>query len=56
MDVFVHEYFSVERFKKAYVGKFSPMTSKDSWPCVDFGYKIKKLKLRRKQGRPRKVH
>jgi hypothetical protein len=54
MDVFVHEYFSVERFKKAYAGKFSPMTSKDSWPCVDLGYKIKKPKLRRKTGRPRK--
>jgi hypothetical protein len=54
MDVFVHEYFSVERFKKAYAGKFSPMTSKDSWPRVDLGYKIKKPKLRRKPGRPRK--
>jgi hypothetical protein len=54
MDVFVHEYFSVERFKKAYGGKFNPMTSKDSWPHVDLGYKIKKPKLRRKPGRPRK--
>jgi hypothetical protein len=54
MDDFVHEYFSVERFKKAYDGKFSPMTSKDSWTRLDLGYTIKKPKLRRKPGRPRK--
>ena len=29
------------------------MTSKDNWPHVDLGYKIKKPKLRRKLGRPR---
>jgi hypothetical protein len=54
MDDFVHEYFSVDRFRKAYASTFSPMTSKDSWPRVDLGYKIKKPKLRRKPGRPRK--
>jgi hypothetical protein len=54
MDDFVHEYFSVERFKKSYAGKFSPMTSKDSWTRLDLGYTIKKPKLRRKPGRPRK--
>jgi hypothetical protein len=32
---------------------FNPMTSKDNWPRVDLGYKIKKHKLRRKPGRPR---
>ena len=54
MDDFVHEYFSVDRFRKAYACKFNPMTSKDQWPHVDLGYKIKKPKLRRKPGRPRK--
>jgi hypothetical protein len=54
MDEFVHEYFSVDRYKKAYAPKFNPMTSKDQWPHVDLGYKIKKPKLRRKPGRPRK--
>jgi hypothetical protein len=48
MDDFVLEYFSVERFRKAYASKFNPMTSKDSWPRVDLGYKIKNPKLRRK--------
>ena len=30
MDEFVHEYFSVDRFKKTYACTFNPMTSKDS--------------------------
>jgi hypothetical protein len=54
MDEFVHEYFSIDRFTKAYASKFNPMTSKDQWTHVDFGYKIKKPKMRRKPRRPRK--
>ena len=53
IDEFVDDYFSVDKFRKAYSGTFNPMTSKDSWPHVDLGYKIKKPKLRRKSGRPR---
>ena len=30
MDEFVHEYFSVDRFRKTYVFTFNPMISKDS--------------------------
>lgn len=54
MDEFVHEYFSIERFRKSYAGTFNPMISKDQWQKVDLGYKIKKPKLRRKPGRPKK--
>ena len=54
MDEFVHEYFSVDRFRKTYACTFNPMTSKDSWPHVDLGYKITKPKVKRKPGRPRK--
>jgi hypothetical protein len=53
MEDFVHEYFSVHRFRKAYEGTFKPMTSQEQWPRVDLGYKLKKPKLRRKPGRPR---
>jgi hypothetical protein len=53
MDEFVHDYFFVDRFKKAYEGTFNPMTSKDNWQHVDLGYKIKKPLLRGKPGRPR---
>lgn len=54
MDEFVHEYFSIDRYRKAYAAKFNPMTSKDQWPHVNLGYTIHKPKLRRKPGRPRK--
>ena len=54
MEDFVDEYFSVDKFRKTYSGVFNPMTSKHFWPRVNLGYKIKKPKLRRKPGRPRK--
>ncbi|TVU51640.1 hypothetical protein EJB05_03080, partial [Eragrostis curvula] len=53
MDEFVHDYYSVERFRLAYAGVFNPMTSKHQWSRVDLGYPIKNPKLRRKPGRLR---
>jgi hypothetical protein len=53
MKDFVHNYFSVERFRKAYEGTFKPMTSHEQWLRLDLRYKLKKTKLRRKPGRPR---
>jgi hypothetical protein len=53
MEEFVHEYYSVDRLRKAYASAFTPMTSKHQWPHVDLGYKICKTKLSRKPGRPR---
>ena len=47
MDDFVHDYFSVDKLRKAYSGLFNPMISKHFWQHVDLGYKIKKPKLRR---------
>jgi hypothetical protein len=54
IDEFVHKYFFVDRFGKAYACIFNPTTSKDQWPRVDLDYKIKKSKMKRKPGRPRK--
>jgi hypothetical protein len=51
MEDFIHDYFFVERFKKAYEGTFKPMTSKEKWLHVDLGYKLMKPKLRRKPER-----
>lgn len=33
IDDFVDDWFSIEKFKKAYVGTFSPVTLKDRWTC-----------------------
>jgi hypothetical protein len=49
----VHQYYSVDMFRKAYAGVFTPMTSKQLWTRVDLGYTIKKPQLRRKPSRPR---
>jgi hypothetical protein len=51
MEDFVHDYFSMERFKKAYEVTFKPMTSQEQWSRVDLGYKLMKPKLRRKPER-----
>jgi hypothetical protein len=49
----VHQYYSVNMFRKAYAGVFTLMASKQLWTRVDLGYIIKKPQLRRKPGRPR---
>jgi hypothetical protein len=49
----VHQYYSVDMFRKAYASVFTPMTSKQLWKQVDVGYTIKKPQLIRKPGRPR---
>jgi hypothetical protein len=50
MEDFIHDYISVEKFRKAYKGTFKPMISQEQWQLVDL---LKKTKLRRKPGRPR---
>jgi hypothetical protein len=40
MEELVHEYYSIDRLRKTYVGAFTPMTSKHQCPHVDLGYKI----------------
>jgi hypothetical protein len=50
MEDYIHEYYSIERFKKAYACVFNSMTSKNQWARVEVGYKICKPKLRRKSG------
>ena len=39
MDDFVHDYFSVDKLRKAYSGVFNPMTSKHFWQHVDLDTK-----------------
>ena len=55
MDEFVHEYFSVDRYRKTYTSKFNPMTSKDQWPHVDLVYKIKKTQNEKKTWEAKKI-
>lgn len=40
VESFVHDYYSVERFRAAYRGIVPPMTDKSQWPQVDPGFKL----------------
>ncbi|GJN38379.1 hypothetical protein PR202_gb27415 [Eleusine coracana subsp. coracana] len=51
---FVHEYYSVERFRIAYSGSIPRMTDKTQWPEVDMSFKLLPPPLKRAYGRQRK--
>jgi len=46
LDSFVHDYYSVERFKIAYSGTIPTMTDKSQWPKVSLGFKLRPPKLK----------
>ena len=54
LDSFVHDYYSVERFKIAYSGTIPTMTDKSQWPKVSLGFKLRPPKLKIGPGRKRK--
>lgn len=51
---FVHDYYSVERFKMAYQFQIAPMNGRSEWPKVDVGFEMIPPPLQRAAGRPRK--
>jgi len=50
---FVHEYYSVAKFRAAYEGRVEPMTDRSQWPEVDLGFKVHPPLLGRPAGRPK---
>ena len=50
---FVHEDYSVQKFRAAYAGKVAPMTDRSQWPVVDLGFKVYPPIQKRGPGRPR---
>ena len=40
IEDYVHEYYSVAKFKKAYEKSVKPMTDRKQWPKVDPGFKL----------------
>jgi hypothetical protein len=50
---FVHEYYSVARFRSAYAGRVEAMPDRSQWPAVDLGFKVLPPLLKRAAGRPR---
>lgn len=54
MEIFIHEYYSIEKFRAAYGGSIPPMTDKTQWPQVDVGFKLLPPPFERGPGRQRK--
>jgi hypothetical protein len=52
---FVHEYYSVDKFRAAYAGIVPPMPDRTDWPQVELEYKLLPPKQKRAAGRPRVV-
>ena len=52
---FVHDYYSVAKFRLVYEGRVEPMPDRSQWPQVDLGYKVFPPLLGRAAGRPKVV-
>jgi hypothetical protein len=50
---YVHEYYSVARFKAAYQNRIEPIPDRSQWPEVDLGFKVYPPLLGRGAGRPK---
>ncbi|WVZ74472.1 hypothetical protein U9M48_022651 [Paspalum notatum var. saurae] len=50
---FVHEYYSVARFRVAYEGRLEPIPDRTQWPAMDLGFKVLPLLLKRSARRPK---
>jgi hypothetical protein len=53
MEDYIDDYYSVNKFKKAYENWVGPMTDRQQWPKVDPGFKLWPPILKRAAGRPR---
>ena len=53
LEDYVHDCYSVAKFKKAYEGWIPPLPDKTQWPQVDLGFKLWPPILKRAAGRPR---
>ena len=51
---YVHEYFSVARFRVAYQGEIEPFTDKARWPGVHLDFQLEAPSTKRTAGRQRK--
>lgn len=54
IEDYVHEYYSVQRFKDAYQFEVNPMGDKSQWPTLDPGFDMRPPKLERSAGKPKK--
>jgi len=53
IEDFVHEYYSVARFKATYEDRIEPILDRSQWPVVELGFKVYPPLLGRGAGRPK---
>jgi ribosomal protein L44E len=54
LENYVHEYYSLEKFRAAYQGEVEPLTDKSQWPKVDLGFVMYPPRPKVSAGRRRK--
>jgi hypothetical protein len=54
MENFVDDYYYVEKFRKAYMGRIPPIGDRSFWPKVDFSNEVCAPMAKRVVGRQRK--
>jgi hypothetical protein len=54
MEDFVHDYYSVEKFRKAYARQIEQLPSKEKWPKVDLAFEVGAPLSKRGVGRQQK--
>ena len=55
LEQFVHDYYSVDRFKAAYGREIEPMTGRSQWPHVQLPFVVGAPLNPRESGRQRKL-
>jgi hypothetical protein len=55
MQPYLHEYYSVEKFKVAYATPIPALTDQSHWPEVEIEFSMCPLLTKRKAGRPNQV-
>ena len=53
IDDFVDDFYSVTRFKAAYMDRIEPLPDRTQWPIVELGFKVFPPLLGRGAGRPK---
>ena len=54
LENYIHEYFSLEKFRAAYQGEIEPLTDKAQWPKVNLGFVMYPPRPKVSAGRRRK--
>jgi hypothetical protein len=55
LEDYVHEYYSLNRFRVAYEGMIAPMPDKSQWVTFDPGFQVHPPNMKRPPDKPKKA-